>query len=399
VIAPARTPPHIGTMILLVGLVVLTLNMFLPALPAMAQAFGVSEPVMGLAVSAYMVAAGLLQLALGPISDLVGRRPVLLTALAIYALASLGTVLATDFALFLACRLLQAMVLAGSILGLATLRDMYSTREAAAKMGVVAAVMAIAPMIGPTIGGVLETLLGWRAIFILYALIGGACLALCWLDWGETRVRARRTPREQLAAYGALLGSGVYWAYALCTAFSVGTFYVFITGVPFVAVTTFGLSTTWIGVGIGSITGGFMIGSTLTARLASRVGLAPLILTGRGVAVIGLCLGAVAFLAGAAHPLTLFAATICVGFGNGLTIANTNAGMISVRPDLAGSAAGLSGALQLFTGAVLTSITLVWISAGATPVRLLSLMIVTALIALLAGVLATRGAARLPQAE
>jgi Bcr/CflA subfamily drug resistance transporter len=386
-------------MILLVGLVALTLNMFLPALPAMALAFGVSEPVMGLAVSAYMVAAGLLQLLLGPISDLVGRRPVLLAALALYALASLGTVLATDFTVFLVCRLLQAMVLAGSILGLATLRDMYSTREAAAKMGIVAAAMAIAPMIGPTVGGVLDTFLGWRAIFVLYALIGAGCLALCWLDWGETRVQALRTPRAQLAAYGDLLGSGAYWAYALCTAFSVGTFYVFITGVPFVAVSTFGLSTTWIGVGIGSITGGFMIGSALTARLAAKLGLAPLILTGRAVALMGLGLGAAAFLGGAAHPVTLFAATICVGFGNGLTIANTNAGMISVRPDLAGSAAGLSGALQLFIGAGLTSITLLLISAGSTPLRLLSLMMVTALIALLAGVLATRGAARRPQPE
>jgi len=319
---------------------------------------------------------------------------VLLSALALYALASLGTVLATDFTLFLACRLVQAMVLAGSVLGLATLRDMYATREAAAKMGVIAAAMAIAPMIGPTIGGVLDTLLGWRAIFVLYALIGAGCLVLCWLDWGETRVKARRTPREQVAAYGALLGSGLYWAYALCTAFSVGTFYVFITGAPFVALESFGLSTTWIGVGIGSITGGFMIGSTLTARFAPVYGLTPLILAGRSVAVLGLCVGAGAFLSGLTHPLLLFGATICVGFGNGLTISNTNAGMISVRPDLAGSAAGLSGALQLFIGAGLTSVTLVWVSAGATPLRLLGVMILTALIALITGLMAARGASR-----
>jgi DHA1 family bicyclomycin/chloramphenicol resistance-like MFS transporter len=399
VIAPTRTPPHLGTMILLVGLVVLTLNMFLPALPRMATYFGVSEATMGLAVSAYMVAAGVLQLILGPISDLMGRRPVILAALAVYALASLGTVLATDFTVFLICRLVQALVLAGSVVGLAALRDMYPTREAAGKMGTIAAAMAMAPMIGPAIGGILDTVIGWRAIFALYTGLGAACLILVWTDWGETRVHVRRSPREQVAAYRALLGSGLFWAFSMCTAVSVGTFYIFLTGAPFVALATFGLSTTWIGVGLGSITGGFMIGSAITARLSSRLGLTPMILAGRSLALLGLCAGAGVFVIGLSHPLVLFAATICVGLGNGLTIPNTNAGMISVRPDLAGSAAGLSGALQLFGGAVLTGLTLPWMAAGATPLRLLALMIAASVVALVLAVLAARGAARQPHPE
>ncbi len=386
-------------MILLVALVVLTLNMFLPALPAMARAFGVSEAQMGLAVSAYMVAAALLQLAIGPISDRIGRRPVMLGCMGLYALASLGTVLASDFTLFLICRLVQAMVLAGSIVGLATLRDMYSTREAAGKMGTIAAAMALAPMIGPTIGGILETFLGWRAIFGLYTVLGFAALALAWLDWGETKQGAPRKLAQDLAAYRALLGSGLFWAYALCTAFSVGSFYIFLTGAPFVALAVFDLPTAWIGVGLGSITGGYMVGSTLTSRFAPRLGLIPLILSGRLLTLAGLLAGAGLFALGVSHPFVLFGAAICVGIGNGLTVSNTNAGMISVRPDLAGSAAGLSGALQLFGGAVLTSGTLIWIGAGATPLRLLSLMIAAAFVALGFALLAARGAARQPQSD
>lgn len=391
---PARTPPHLATMILLVAMVVLTLNMFLPALPRMAESFGVSEAQMGLAVSAYMIAAGVMQLILGPISDLLGRRRVILAALAIYALASMGAALATDFTVFLACRLVQALVLAGSVVGLAALRDMYSTREAAGKMGTIAAAMAIAPMIGPTLGGILDTLVGWRAIFGLYAGLGAIGLVLCWIDWGETQVKLRRSPAEQVAAYRALLGSGLFWAYALCTGVSVGTFYIFLTGAPFVAQASFGLSTTWIGVGLGSITGGYMIGSFATARLAPRLGVTVLILSGRILALAGLCAGAGVFLLGVWHPLVLFGATICVGLGNGLTLSNTNAGLISVRPDLAGSAAGLSGALQLFGGAVLTGLTLPVMAAGATPLRLLALMIAASVVALLLAVLAARGAAR-----
>ena len=392
----AKKAPHLGSMILLVALTVLTLNMFLPALPAMALAFGVSEARMGLAVSAYMLAAGVLQLILGPISDRIGRRPVMLASMGLYVVASLGTFIAQDFTVFLICRLLQAMVLAGSIVGLATLRDMYSTKEAAGKMGIVAAAMAIAPMVGPTIGGILETFVGWRAIFALYSVLGAAALALTWFDWGETMVRARRSPSEQAQAYAALLGSSLFWTYALCTTFSVATFYIFLTGAPFVALAAFGLSSAWVGAGLGSITLGFMIGSAVTSRMAPRVGLSPLILTGRSLALIGLCVGTALFLAGFSHPLLMFGATICVGFGNGLTIANTNAGMISVRPDLAGSAAGLSGALQLFGGAVMTSATLVWIGAGATPVRLMSLMIAASVVALAFAILAARGAANQP---
>lgn len=389
----ATTPPHLGSMILLVALVVLTLNMFLPALPAMALAFGVSEARMGLAVSAYMVAAGVLQLILGPISDRIGRRPVMLVSMGLYVVASLGTFVATDFTVFLICRLLQAVVLAGSIVGLATLRDIYSTKEAASKMGIVAAAMAIAPMIGPSVGGILETFVGWRAIFALYSILGAAALALTWFDWGETLVKARRTPSEHTQAYAELLGSGLFWAYALCTTFSIATFYIFLTGAPFVALAVFGLSSAWVGVGLGSITAGFMVGSAVTSRMAPRVGLTRLILTGRVVALIGLCCGAALFLAGLSHPLLLFGATMFVGFGNGLTIANTNAGMISVRPDLAGSAAGLSGALQLFGGAVFASVTLIWIGAGATPLRLLSLMIVASVVAFGFAVVAARSAA------
>jgi DHA1 family bicyclomycin/chloramphenicol resistance-like MFS transporter len=180
--------------------------------------------------------------------------------------------------------------------------------------------------------------------------MGAACLVLVWTDWGETRVQARRSPREQVAAYRALLGSGLFWAYSMCTALSVGTFYIFLTGAPFVALATFGLSTTWIGVGLGSITGGFMMGSAVTSRLSPRLGLTPMILAGRALRCSGSARARVCSCWAVAS-----AGAVCRhdlrGLGNGLTIPNTNAGMISVRPDLAGSAAGLSGALQLFGGA------------------------------------------------
>jgi DHA1 family bicyclomycin/chloramphenicol resistance-like MFS transporter len=219
---------------------VLTLNMFMPALPRMAVAFGVSEATMGLAVSAYMVAAGVLQLILGPISDYLGRRPVILGALAVYALASLGATLATDFTVFLACRLVQALVMAGSIVGLAALRDMYATREAAGKMGTDCRRHGHRADDRP--GGRRHAGHVDRLARDLRALHrdGGGLPVPVWIDWGETRVQVRRSPREQVAAYRALLGAGLFWAYSMCTAMSVGTFYIFLTGAPFVALAVSG---------------------------------------------------------------------------------------------------------------------------------------------------------------
>ena len=118
------------------------------------------------------------------------------------------------------------------------------------------------------LGGLLDTALGWRAVFALYTVLGAAILALAWVDMGETRRPGLPPPR--LADWAALLASPHYWAYVLCTAFSVGAFFVFVTGVPYVATATWGLTPALVGLGVGSITGGFMLGAAITARLAPR---------------------------------------------------------------------------------------------------------------------------------
>ena len=119
-----RTPPHLVTLVLLTALSVLTLNMFLPALPAMREAFGVSEAGMGRSISLYMLAAAVLQVLIGPLSDRVGRRPVILGLLVVYAVASVLCLMADNITLFLIARTGQAMAVGGSVLASAVVRDM-----------------------------------------------------------------------------------------------------------------------------------------------------------------------------------------------------------------------------------------------------------------------------------
>ncbi|MEX3015738.1 MFS transporter [Gymnodinialimonas hymeniacidonis] len=381
-----RTAPHLATLVLLTALTVLTLNMFLPALPAMQEAFGVSEQVIGQSISLYMAAAAVLQLILGPLSDRIGRRPVILGMLVIYVVASILCLLATDITVFLIARTAQAVAVGGGILSSAIVRDLYEGRGAAAKLSLIASAMAVAPMLAPMVGGAMEAAFGWNSIFMAYAGLGAALLLWCWRDLGETKASGG------IAARGVsqLLGSALFWSYVGVQALGVGVFYIFLTGAPFVMVEFFGLGSAQTGLVLGSTTAGFLVGAGVSARIVERLGGMRLILFGRMLPVIGICAAWVYFAGGGVALWPLLCATLCVGFGNGLSIPSSAAGALSVQPELAGSASGLSGAAVLAMGAGLTAMATAVVGAQTTPATLLAVMGLVAL-----GALASAGAARM----
>jgi Bcr/CflA subfamily drug resistance transporter len=289
----ATSPPRLITLVLLSALSILPVNMFLPSLATMAGDFGVDYALVNLSVAGYAGVAAVLQLLLGPLSDRYGRRPVLLGGLATFVLASLGCALAADIWTFLACRLLQGAVVSGYAVSLAVIRDTTEARRAASLIGYVAMAWAVAPMLGPLLGGTLEQYLGWRASFWTFVVLGAALFALCWTDLGETNRQRSQSLAAQFFAYPELLRSARFWAHALCMAFSTGAFYAFLGGVPLVASTHFDLSASALGLAMGSITAGFMLGSFLSGRYAQRFPLAAMMLAGRIVACSGLLAGLV----------------------------------------------------------------------------------------------------------
>ncbi len=370
----ASSPPSLVTLVFATALSVLTLNMFLPSLARMADDFQVDYALANLSVAGYLAVSAALQLIMGPLSDRFGRRPVLLICMAMFVAASVGCVLAESIWVFLGFRLLQAAVVAGPVLSSAAIRDMYSSNEAASKLGYVAMAMALAPMLGPMLGGALDGLFGWRAGFVLYSVLGAGLLLLLWADMGETNTNRSSTFAAQLREYPHLLRARRFWGYALCAAFSIGGFFSFITGAPLVAAAWFDLSPAMLGLGIGIITGGFMVGNFITGRIAARTRLTTMILIGRIIASTGPLGGLLLFLGDLGSVWVFFGSAIFVGFGNGLTNANATAGLMSVRPKLAGSAAGLSGAMIVALGAVLTSLTGLWVSPENGPYLVLGMM-------------------------
>ena len=382
---PATTPPHLLTLILTNALSVLTLNMFLPSLAKMSEALEADYGLVNLSVAGYLAISAVLQLVMGPLSDRYGRRPVMLATTAVFFAASVGCALAQDIWVFLGFRMLQAGIVSGQVLSRAVIRDMHEPKAAARMLGHVAMAMALAPMLGPMLGGALDMAFGWRSSFILYAVLGGVMLAILWGDLGETNASAASLSfREQVRDYPELFRSRRFWGYSMCYALAVAGFFAFITGAPLVAAAWYDLSPAALGLGIGIITVGFMVGNFVSGLLGSRTELVTLVLAGRVFATIGPIGGLALFFSGAGTMWVFFGSAIVVGFGNGLTNANANAGVMSVRPRLAGSASGLSGAMTVALGAVMTSLTGALVTPEHAPYIVLGIMLTTSVLGLFA---------------
>ena len=377
------TPPHIATLILIAGISALNMSIFLPSLQAMAGYFETDYATMQFALSGYLAATAVLQIFIGPISDRFGRRPVLLVSLLIFVIASIGCYFATTITAFLGFRMLQAAVATGIVLSRAIVRDMVPQAQAASMIGYVTMGMSLVPMVGPMIGGAIDQFFDWHATFLFLSICGAAVLALCYIDQGETLAEGGLSFREQLKGYPELFASPRFWGYALCAAFASGAFFALLGGASFVASTVFGLSPLWSGIALGAPAIGYGLCNFLAGRYSVRLGINRMAVTGSLLIIFGLGLSLGLALLGFHHALIFFGCCTFLGLGNGIALPNVTAGLLSVRPHLAGTASGLGSAMMVGGGAALAQFagTLLDPATGAVPLQWL--MFLTAIASLL----------------
>jgi len=376
------TPPHLFTLITITGLSAMAMNMFLPSLQSISEYFATDYRVIQLSVALFLASSGIVQLLIGPVSDRYGRRKVMLTGFMVFILSSIGCVFATNVETFLAFRILQATVAVSMVTSRAIIRDMVPQTEAASMIGYITMFMAVVPLVSPAIGGYLDELLGWKSIFWFYAISGVFGFLLIWADLGETNTNQSTSFRKQFSNYPELFLSHRFWGYCLAAALTSGAFFAYVGGAPFVGTEVFGLTPSELGFYFGAPSLGYMIGNFVSGRYSMRIGGNRMVLAGTLVSTAGTVMSLVIFLSGFGSALSFFGFMTFVGFGNGMVLPNANAGIVSVRPHLAGTASGLGGAIMIGGGAALSALAGTLLKPGSGPYPLLWIMAIVSALAI-----------------
>lgn len=328
----------------------LAMQIFVPALPAIAAGFAVPAGVAQLALSLSMVAIALAQLAYGPLADRYGRRPVMLAGMVIFLVGSLLCALAGHIGVLILGRVIQAAGgAAGMVLARAVVRDVYGAERAAAVIAQLTMVMVIAPMVAPAIGGVLTDTVGWRGVFWAVTALAVIVVAMVWRALGESRPQGTEPEGvlEMLRGFGLLAASPVFRGYALQTAFASVIFFSFISGAPYVMVEVLERPATEYGLFFMLTALAFMAGNFVAMRLARHIDTLVMAAGGALLGLLGVALTCFVVWLGPLTPWTLFGPVLIAFVGNGVAMPNAQAGAINVFPHRAGTASGFTGFLQM----------------------------------------------------
>ncbi len=361
----------------------LTLNIIVPAVPNLAILLNASTDTVQLTVSLYLMVLAFSQLALGPLSDKFGRRPVIVWGLALTAVTSAGALLASSITGLIIARSLQALgASAGLVVGRAIIRDLYHRDRAASMIASVTMVVIAAPMVAPLLGGFLDTLFGWQSIFIFVSAVCLVVVVWAALALPETRIRQPDAkPINLWAEARGLMRDRRFLGYALCAGLGTAPFFTFLGGGPHVVVSLMGRTSAEYGLWFALNAFGYLFGNFIAARYSSWIGIDRMIWWGLLVSLAGVALsvGLTAFFP---HwgPATLFIPQVIISAGNGFLLPNSFAGAVSVRPQAAGAASGIAGFTQMAMGAVATQVA-TWALAGAETALPLTIMMTLILIA------------------
>jgi DHA1 family bicyclomycin/chloramphenicol resistance-like MFS transporter len=351
------------------------MNIFLPSLPNIALDLNSSTNIMGLSVGIYLASSAILQLIIGPVSDQIGRRPLILWSLVVFCLSTFAAVFSTSATQFLVLRIFQAVSASCIVLSRAIVRDTTdSVEKAGSKIAYVTMGMALIPMVGPAVGGLLDYQYGWEASFWTLCCLGMVILIISFFDVGETLTDHDQGFFEQISTYPSLLKSKRFWAYCLSSACVAGAFFSYLGGAPFVGNEVFGLEPKELGLLFGAPALGYLVGNYLSGRFSTKIGLDKMIFLGITIALLGISISLVVSFLSMGSIFSFFGFMTFVGLGNGMSLPNATSGMMSINPKLAGTAAGLGGAIMIGGGAALSSVANFILSPGSTEVPLLVLM-------------------------
>ncbi|MGY1838687.1 MULTISPECIES: multidrug effflux MFS transporter [unclassified Modestobacter] len=359
---PEAAPPGQARNALVLGAFVavgpLTIDMYLPALPTIAEDLQTTSATVQLTLTGTLIGLALGQLVLGPLADALGRRRPLLAGTAVHVLASLLVLVAPNIAVLGALRFLQGVgAAAGAVIAIAVVRDLYTGRAAATMLSRLFLVIGAAPVLAPTIGGEVLRFTSWRGVFVVLAVYGALLLAMGWFALRETLPPERRRSNGvagTLRGYRALLHDRAYVGLVLVAGLTMAGLFAYISGSSFVYQRDFGLNEQQFGLffGAGAV---FLIGATQFNPVLLRWFSSAQILVSATVA--GVVAGVVLLLMAATGTGGLLGVAVplwAVLAAGGLALPNAPALALSRHGDAAGTAAALLGAVQFGVGAAVS---------------------------------------------
>ena len=332
----------------------IALNIYLPALPAVQEAFLASVPRVQLTLSVAFLSFAIGLLVYGPLSDRFGRKPVILVGVGVFTLGTLICFAAPTLDWLIAGRAVQAFgSSAGLIVSRAIVSDLYPREKMVRMIAYLTMVMVVAPTVSPLLGSLLLITFGWRSLFIFMAVAGGAILLTAWLLLPETRALHRRRPTDKSVGSVALalLRRPAFVGYVLQGSVIFSVYLVFISTAPHVMVTGLGRPPTEYGTYFLLLAGGYFLGNWSVTRLAAHMGTQALMHAGVLIAALATCTALGFAAAGLIHPLWLFVPIGVMGYGQGMALPNVTASAVTLAPESAGMASSLVGFAQQLTGA------------------------------------------------
>ncbi len=353
----APAPASAGLTLLLglvIGLAALGMDLFLPAVPAIARAFDASPGAAQFCVTTYLLGLAGGQLLWGPVSDRYGRKPALLAGLALFLAASLAAATAQSLAAVAALRCAQGIAMSsGSVIARSVVRDLYAREHAAQLLGRMTVVFGLVPIFAP-LAGAQALAWGWQAVFWLYAAIAAALLAAVALALSETAPpeRAPIAPGRVAASFARLLGDRRFVAPLATLLCALVGIVAFVSNSSLVMVQALGLSPAGFSFAFAAIMVGHLAGGFACSRLVHRLGMAGLLRAGAALALAaGGTLAALAF-AGVTHWSAIVAPMLAYVIALAFIVPNATAAALTPFPAMAGAASSLLGVLPFALGAL-----------------------------------------------
>lgn len=334
------------------GLVVMTIC--LPSMPSWRGVFNASQASVQLSFSSFVLAFGVAQVIYGPLSDNYGRRRLLMFGFVLAALGSVAAAFASTLPALTVARFIQgAGAGAGMVLGRALVQDNFTGADKARVMAYIGMAMGMCAPVATVVGGQLHVYFGWRANFVLSAVLACVLLLTTWSGLPpDAHSSATRSHwfRDMMNAYGQLLRVPTFIAYSGIVALSTGTFYLYLAGAPSV-LANYGVGPSAVGFFIMFVPVSYIAGNFLTSRLVKRFGESNLMFVGQCLGITGITLVLALALWGVRTPFAVAGPLLILGLGQGLLMPSALAGTVSVIPAVAGAAAGVAGLAQQLSGA------------------------------------------------